>query len=396
MAPDRAAGHRLGDLAALARQRGARAELLGRLLVAEPGPAEAELAAAVPSLAAAFDDLAGLRSDYERLLLREVSCYESVFCRTDARLGAPDPGLLAVYERHDFAWAGRWRVAAGDHLGVQLLFYAHLCRAEAGAWDDDRPDVATGAVDAQRDLLAAHLGSWGGVAAEALRRAAQGSAYGLLAGFLDEFLAREADTLRPAADHPGMPPVAPDGALGDAGGPARVARRLLAPRSAGGYLLGADIGALAAAVGAPWRPSDTRARLRHVVSHALDHGQAGALAAILGPVARAWAATWSGAEARQPGAARTFRRWRLRAEATVLWLERLADRPAQPPPVLHVRSPERAAQALADLSAGGCVVATHPAPADVLAVVDALVRVEPDGREGWRGEPPLSLPRWPA
>jgi TorA maturation chaperone TorD len=383
------------DLAAQAAGRARRAALLGRLVVAEPGPEELELARAVPPLAAAMT--AGtMAEDYARVVLREVPAHESVFRAPDGQLGRVDPALLDSYRRWDFEWEGRWRVAAPDQLGVQLLCYAHLCAVEETGWSEDRPDRAAEAVQAQRHLLAAHLGDWGPVAADALRRAGAGTAYAVVAEAIGELLAAECERLRPAPEHPGMPPVA-DGLRLDTrpgGGPARIARRLLAPDRAGGYLLASDIAPLARALGTPWRPSDTRSGLRHVVGAALDDGRLDVVAEHLVPVVADWEARWAAARDAQPGAARVFAAWHLRAEATRVWLGQLDDRPSQPP-VLRVPDADRLAQAVAGLSGGGLAVTVHPAPAEVLDTVDAVVRLEPGCAEGWDGSPPPGWDREP-
>jgi TorA maturation chaperone TorD len=377
----------VNDLAAQARTRARRAALLGRLLVAEPGPEELELARSIPSVAAALAD-GDLAADYMHVLLREVPAHESVFRTADGQLGRVDPALLALYRRWDFEWEGRWRVAAPDHLGVQLLCYARLCAVEEEGWTDDQPDRAAEAVEAQRQLLGAHLGDWAPVAADAIRRAGAGTAYAVIAEALLELLAADSSRLRPAPDHPGMPPVAdalrPDTRPG--GGPGRIARRLLAPQRAGGFLLTADIAPLARAVGSPWRPSDTRSRLRHVIAAAIDADRLGLVSQHLGPVVDGWVERWTAERDRQPGAARIFEGWRLRAEATGTWLSTLTEEPAHTP-TLQVPDAGRLAEAVARLSAGGLVVTVHPAPPDVLDSVDAVVRLEPGCAEGWDRAP---------
>jgi TorA maturation chaperone TorD len=408
------------DLAALARTRARRAVLLGRLLVTEPGPEEVALAHAIPSLRAdprvrasvsepaggdprvrasvsepAGGDLAAtLRADYARVLLREVPAHECVFRNPDGQLGRVDPDLLALYRRWGFEWDGRWRVAAPDQLGVQLHCYAHLCASEEQGWANDQPDRAAEAVEAQRELLGRHLGDWGPVAAEALRRAGAETAYVVVADALVEFLAIECDRLRPAADHPGMPAVAETLRL-DArrgGGPGRISRRLLAPDRAGGFMTIADITPLAAALQTPWRASDTRSRLRHVIAAAMDRRQLDLIAEHLAPVVTGWAHMWEAERDRQPGAARIFEAWRLRAEATRAWLHGLDEAPTQPP-VLRVPDAGRLAAAIAALSAAGFVVTVDPAPPEVLEDVDAVVQLDRDRPEGWDGDPQRS-PQW--
>lgn len=373
------------DLAGRARHRAGRAALLGRLLVSEPGPQEADAARGVPSIAVAFANLADARADYARCVLTAVPCHESVFVSPDAEMGRVDPQLLEFYRRWDFTWEGRWRVAAPDQLGVQLLCFAHLCRVEERAWAADRPDLAARAVEAERELLAAHLGWWGPVAADGLARAAAGTAYGAIAEAVRELLAVESEQLRPAPEHPGLPDLAatlpPE--AGTHGGPARSARRLLAPSRAGGFLTAEDIAPAAAVVGAPWRPSDTRSRLRQIVEVAVAAERMAGFVAALMPVVEGWTERWRVERDRQPGAARIYEGWRLRADATRRWLADLACRPSPATPVLHVPDTRRLAEAVAQLSAAGFVVTVTPAADDVLAAVDVAVTLDPDGHERW-------------
>jgi TorA maturation chaperone TorD len=377
------------DLAQSARTRARRAELLGSLLVAEPGPAEIAIAEAIPSLAAVADDARSLAADYTRLLLREVPAYESVFRSPDGQLGRVDPDLLDLYRRWDFEWEGRWRVAAPDQLGVQLHCFAHLCGIEESGWTEEQPDRAVEAVEAQRELLGGHLGDWGPVAVEALRRAGEQTAYRVVAEVLGELLAHESARLRPAPDHPGMPAVEEALRLDRSprGGPGRLSRRLLAPSAAGGFLTEADIAPLAEELGTPWRPSDTRSRLRHVIAAAMDAGRADLIGAHLSPVVAGWARTWEEQRDAQPGAARIFEAWRLRADATLELLGRL-DEPRSPAAVWLVPDADRLAAAVAALSTRGYAVTVDPAPAEVLADVDAVVRVEPGCTERWEPAPP--------
>ncbi|MGH3665201.1 MAG: hypothetical protein ACRDU8_03740, partial [Egibacteraceae bacterium] len=173
------------------------------------------------------------------------------------------------------------------------------------------------------------------------------------------------------------------------GGSARNARRLLAPDRAGGFLTTADLAELARRAGAPWRPSDVRSRLRHLVETLLDTDRLALLDEVFGPVVSAWEQHWRQARDTQPGASRIFERWRLRAAATRSWLNNLADQRADTdPPVLCVPDDHRLATALLRLSAAGVVVSVDPAPPAVRAAADALVRIQPGTSEHWEGQPP--------
>ena len=378
----------VADLARLAQRRARRAWLLGRLLVEEPDVKAIDIAAGLPTLAAGFRDEARARADYASVLLRQVPCHESVFTGADGQMGRVPPALLGLYRRWDFPGETRYRVAAEDHLGLQLLFLAHLCELEYSGWADDRPEEATRVVEAQRTLLANHLGWWGPAAAHALTTAGSGTAYGVLGSGVDELLAEEFTRLRPAPKHPGMPPADPPPAAGSPAGAARNARRLLAPARAGGFLTTADIAAVAAAVAAPWRPSDTRSRLRHVLDAAEEAGRLHHVAAALAPIVDGWTRYWTAREHDSPGAERIFEWWRQRAEATSAWVARLGENTNTEARILSVADQDGLAHAVFRLSAAGLVVTVAPAPADVAAEADVIVRVDTAGNPGWQGVPP--------
>ncbi len=311
------------DLVDQAGRRARLAALLGALLLEEPGPALAALARGVPAL----EPLAGADPEvavqYERLLLRDVPPYESVFLSDDGQLGGETArAVAAIYTRHGFDEDGRWRVAGADHLGLQLRFYAQLCAEESAGWEEDRPDRAVAAVEAERTFLADHLGQWGSVAAHVLMSAAGAGPYQALAEALADFLAEEADRLRPAPDHPELPalePRVPPARLG----PARLARWLLAPGSSGVWLDAGTLADAALRLGIPWRASDPRSQFRKVIEDATDGGDLADLLAGLRPTVERWRDSHAARESSAPGAARIWRAWRLQAEQTLALIDRI-------------------------------------------------------------------------
>ena len=312
------------DLVDQAGRRARLAALLGALLLEEPGPALAALARGIPAL----EPLAGgdpeVAVQYERLLLRDVPPYESVFLSDDGQLGGETARAVAgVYTRHGFDEDGRWRVAGADHLGLQLRFYAQLCAEESAGWEEDRPDRAVAAVEAERTFLAEHLGRWGPVAADVLVSAAGAGPYRALAEALVDFLAEEAERLRPAPDHPELPALearVPPARLG----PARLARWLLAPGSSGAWLDAGTLAEAALRLGIPWRASDPRSQFRKVIEDATDGGDLADLLAGLRPAVESWRDRHKAREASAPGAARMWRSWRLQAEQTLALIDRVA------------------------------------------------------------------------
>ena len=313
------------DLVAQAGRRARLAALLGALLLEEPGPSVAGLARGVPAL----EPLAGgdpeVAVEYERLLLRDVPPYESVFLAEDGRLGGETARAVAeLYTRHGFDEEGRWRVAGADHLGLELRFYAQLCAEESAGWDDDRPDRAVAAVEAERAFLADHLGRWGPVAADVLVAGAGAGPYHALAEALGDFLAEEAERLRPAPDHPELPalePRVPPIRLG----PARLARWLLAPGASGVWLDAATLAHASLRLGIPWRASDPRSQFRKVIEDATDAGDLADLLAGLRPTVERWRDRHLARESSAPGAARIWRAWRLQAEQTLALIDRMPE-----------------------------------------------------------------------
>ncbi len=313
------------DLVESARRRARLAAVLGRLLAEEPGPDAADLVAGVPELAALAESDATAAAAFERLLIREVPLLESVFTGPDGQRGGTAAATIsAFYDRHDVGTPPAWRVAGPDHLGVELWAYGALCLEEAAGWEVEQPDRATRAIETEREFLMAHLGVWAEVAVAALARRATGTPYAALAEATGSFVAGEAERLRPAPDHPGLPPVEVEPAP-DRVGPASLARWLLAPGRSGAYLDVDDLARASGALGIPWRPSDPRSRFREVIGSATDGGDLAELAvALIGPVEE-----WRGAHARneseRTGNQRAWRAWRMRAEQSLRLLERIAS-----------------------------------------------------------------------
>ncbi len=369
------------DLALLADRRAGIAALLGTLLLEEPGPHLADLVSAVPSLGPLADGDPVLPSEYERVFLRGVPLHESVFRSDDGQQGGEHVSVLAArYVRLGFdeAQQGRWRVAGIDHIGLHLRCLAELCRAEAKAWRSGTPDEAVAAIEVERSFLADHVAPWATVALEAAEHVATGGPYQPLLHAAIEFLDEEYNRLRPAPDlgrvlaaagddgrHAGVGAGDGDGgiAAGRTGGtvatalgPQRLARVLLAPAACGAWIGRDTIAAAAAAIGAPWRPLDTRGSLRLLISSALDSGE---LAVLLGPLAqslRAAADHHQASALASPGNADTSQRWASVAGAMAARLERIA------------------ADGLADNQSGAAETLTV-AGADTAELADTLDRI---------------------
>lgn len=303
------------DLALIAERRGGLAALLGLLTLEEPGPGLAPLVADIPALAALASGDSAIATEYERVFLRSVPLYESVFRSADGRHGGENvTGIVERYERLGFSehLERRWRVAGADHLGLQLRCLAHLCHEEAIAWRLGTPDKAMEMVEVERAFLAHHLAGWAPAAVHCAIRCVGESAYIPLLAAIADHLAEEFDRLRPAPDLGSQIDIEP---LPINLGPARLSRLLLAPATSGTWLSSTVIGRASRSIGAPWRASDARSALRHVIEDACDTGD---LPKLLEPIVDHLdeAIAWHHQEAaRSPGNAANARRWALTAES---------------------------------------------------------------------------------
>jgi TorA maturation chaperone TorD len=304
-----------GDLALIAERRGGLAALLGLLTLEEPGPGLAPLVADVPALAPLASGNPAIATEYERVFLRGVPLYESVFRTEDGQHGGET--VTAIVDRYEHVGFSehldrRWRVAGADHLGLQLRCLAYLCYEEAAAWRSGTPDKAMEMVETERRFLAHHLAGWAPVAVRCAIRCVGESAYSQLFAAIADHLTEEFDRLRPAPDLGSAIDVEP---LPTNLGPARLSRLLLAPATSGTWLSPSVIGRASRSIGAAWRPSDTRSALRHVIADAHDRGD---LSTLLEPIADdldAAIASHLQDAARSPGNAANARRWALTAES---------------------------------------------------------------------------------
>jgi TorA maturation chaperone TorD len=308
------------DLAERAERRAAFAALAGTLLLSEPGPALAERVASVPSLAALASGSTAV--DFERIFLRSVQPYESIFRSDTAERG----GAVALRVADSYDEIGfdefrtqQWRVAGPDHLGLELRAHAAVVALEAAAWRGERPDEAARHVETQRRFFADHLAWWAQVAIDALGEEATGTPYALLLDEVSMFIAEEVDLLRPLPllDTSQLPEVHQLGSMG----PSRLARHLLAPARSGIWLSTQQIAQAAHSLGFPWRPMDGRQNLTPLVAAAFDAGEVDALVASWIDRVRGSLASHLRRATEQPGAELAWRHAAQLAETTLQRLE---------------------------------------------------------------------------
>lgn len=293
--------------------------------MAEPGPDLDDQLGALPSLAALGTPDAAV--DFERILLREVPPYESIFCSDDGRRGGPVAARVAdTYAEIEFDEHinGSWRAAGPDHLGLELRAHAHLIATEAAAWESGRVDQAADAVETQRRFLADHLAVWGEIALDALVEAAVESPYLALFDAVRELLHHEIDVLRPA-------PILDEAALITETapvmtmGPGRLTRHLLATERSGIWLSRRAIATGAGRLGFPWRPMDGRANLRALIAAAADAGEIPELIEPWHELAEGTAERYAQRRDHQPGAALLWASWEQRALTTAALLGHLGQ-----------------------------------------------------------------------
>jgi len=357
------------DLALLAERRAGLAALLGLLVLEEPGPELSDYVAEHPAIASLASVGTAIAAEYERIFLRGVPMYESVFRNDDGQHGGR--ALTDVVERYAMLHYGehsdpRWRIAGVDHLGMELRCYAQLCHDEAAAWRDEVPDVALAAVETERDFLADHLSVWAQCAIEAASRVAGESPYAAVLDAINAFLGQELERLRP---RPRLGTAVEGAGLPGNVSPARLARLLLAPATCGAWLDVSDIAAAARSIGAPWRPSDGRSGVRQLIEAAGGSDELATLVVPLLEAVQRAQAQHAGRADDEPGNEATWRWWQAKAAAMAALLRGVIERN---------RLGEPASEASESLTISG---GDPSALADEIdAVVDAL------RAKGWRVE----------
>ncbi len=173
--------------------------LLARLWLAEIDAPLAETLRGLPGFAehipakvdAAWRD--EMAAEYQRVFAQNVHPYESMFVGDDLMLNSDATRrVAALYDLGDFAPTAA-RIAAADHLGIELLFMAHLIAAEEEGRDP------TTARRLQARFLGEHLLWWAPVCALTVARLAPHPIYGALAQLTWELALADA-SLSPLRD----------------------------------------------------------------------------------------------------------------------------------------------------------------------------------------------------
>lgn len=143
--------------------------LLGRAWLLEPDQTTLQLLGALPGLADAVEGLEPSEAavEYSQVLLQLVPPYASLFLDDDAMLNADEAETVQrIYVRNGFEILPEWRAGPPDHLGLELLFLAHLYGRDASL---------------ARDFLREHLLTWAPVCLLAIARVEDSRLYASLA-----------------------------------------------------------------------------------------------------------------------------------------------------------------------------------------------------------------------
>jgi TorA maturation chaperone TorD len=118
-----------------------------------------------------------LRSEFTRLFQMEVFPYESVFCSDEVELFTESTfHVQAFYQACRFQPDPRWRVAAPDHIAVELHFLSALCSVAINP--SVTSTTAPHLIDSwQWQFLVQHVIQWLPVLTLVIRRAARGPFY---------------------------------------------------------------------------------------------------------------------------------------------------------------------------------------------------------------------------
>lgn len=136
--------------------------LFGRLYLEGVTAVTLPVIAAIPELANALpakDNADEAAAAHQSLFGFNVFPYESIFLDNSGLLG----GTVTDAVLHSYLEAGFEVDAAStspDHIGHEMEMLAHLCAAEADAWQDHLPAVVERMRYLARDFLANHLLRW--------------------------------------------------------------------------------------------------------------------------------------------------------------------------------------------------------------------------------------------
>lgn len=276
---------------------------------------------ALPVLAAQLEpepDLAEAAATHYRLFGLNLFPYESVFLDPEGLLGGAVSAQVA--DRYEANGYRSGTDVAADHLGHQLGLLAHLCAAEADAWEDGRERIARQMYQRQQSFLAQHLTRWLSPFLVALGRQ-QAPFYQVTATVTWELVGDHADEGATRWSLPPHPALLAD----EDTGLRQIASTLLAAPLSGFFLNREEIGALARQQSLPRGFGDRQQMLLNLMRSAAQYEQFPALLRALQEVVEDWRQAYMEQARAAPTLAASVAVWRERVEETGTMLDRLAD-----------------------------------------------------------------------
>jgi len=309
---------------ALARSRSY--ALFGRLFLSGLMPDELPYVRAIPELAGTLPETVNedeAAADYQHLFGFNVFPHESIFLDPAGLLGGPvSESVLQSYTRAGYN-AGMSSDNA-DHIGHELNCLAFLCGAEAGAWEDDRPDVARRMVVLQGEFLDQHLLDWLPALVLAIGQQKLPFYSALAALVLDLATSHRADPDQGPADDIILPEP-PDPLADEQAGLRDIVAYLLTPAYSGIYLARDDIGRLARQQTLPRGFGGRRLMLQNLLRSAANYDTLELLLQDLSELIKGWETAY-GDMATDPVLKPFVGAWRTRASGTLTMLGAMRTR----------------------------------------------------------------------
>lgn len=116
-----------------------------------------DLAEALPSAQVQTPDQ--LAATHQELFSFQLFPYESIFLGSKGLLGTEFTEQVGSFYQQ-VGYVPTAQSGAADHLGEELGLLAHLCAAEADAWEDEKPAIAQRMQREQQRFLETHLLRW--------------------------------------------------------------------------------------------------------------------------------------------------------------------------------------------------------------------------------------------
>jgi TorA maturation chaperone TorD len=300
---------------ALARSRSY--ALFGQLFLSGLSPEVLSFVQVIPELAGVLPetfDEDEAAADYQHLFGFNVFAHESIFLDPAGLLGGP----VGEAVLHSFTRAGYDPGTSSDnadHIGHELNCLAFLCGAEAEAWEDDRPNVASRIVLLQKEFLDQHLLGWLPPLALSIRQQNQ-PFYSALADLaLDLATSHRSDTDSGPADV-FLLPEPPDLLADEQAGLRDIVAYLLTPAYSGVFLARDDIGRLAHRQTLPRGFGGRRQMLQNLLRSAANYDMLEMVLQDLGQLTKGWETAY-GEMAADPHMQPFIEIWQARAAGTL-------------------------------------------------------------------------------